>query len=110
METPNLTVNPSSIVDILTLRYDTSINPNLPKKYWKDFIPIDKPPSISSIENSISSEIESNLQSHNSKDVSIALSGGIDSTLVLSLLRKTNPDLKINALLNYHFGIYIGIM
>ena len=98
METPNSTVNPSSIVDILTLRYDTSIQPNLPKKSWEDFVPIDKPPSIPSIETSICDEIESNIESHNSKDVSIALSGGVDSTLVLSLLRKTNPDLKINAI------------
>ena len=98
METPNPTFNPSSIVDILTLRYDTSIQPNLPKKSWEDFVPIDKPPSITSIETSICDEIESNLQSHNFKDVSIALSGGVDSTLVLSLLRKTNPDLKINAI------------
>ena len=67
METPNPTVNPSSIVDILTLRYDTSIQPNLPKKTWEDFIPIDKPPNVPSIENSICSEIESNLESHNSK-------------------------------------------
>ena len=98
METPNSTVNISSIVDILTLRYDTSIQPNLPKKSWEDFVPIDKPPSITSIETSICDEIESNLQSHNSKEASIALSGGVDSTLVLSLLRKTNPDLKINAI------------
>ena len=98
METPNSTVNPSSIVDILTLRYDTSIKPNLPKKTWEDFIPIDKPPNISFIENSICGEIENNLTSSNSKDVSIALSGGVDSTLVLSLLRKTKPDLKINAI------------
>ncbi|MCH2405964.1 MAG: asparagine synthase C-terminal domain-containing protein [Nitrosopumilus sp.] len=98
METPNTIFNPSSIVDILTLRYDTSIQPNLPKKSWEDFVPIDKPPSITSIETSICDEIESNLQSHNFKDVSIALSGGVDSTLVLSLLRKTNPDLKINAI------------
>ena len=98
MEISNSTVNSSSIVDILTLRYDTSIQPNLPKKSWEDFVPIDKPPSITSIETSICDEIESNLQSHNFKDVSIALSGGVDSTLVLSLLRKTNPDLKINAI------------
>ena len=98
METPNTIFNPSSIVDILTLRYDTTIQPNLPKKSWEDFVPIDKPPSITSIETSICDEIESNLQSHNFKDVSIALSGGVDSTLVLSLLRKTNPDLKINAI------------
>ncbi len=98
METPNPTVNPSSIVDILTLRYDTSIQPTLPKKSWEDFVPINKPSNISSIENSICSEIERNLESYNSKDASIALSGGVDSTLVLSLLRKTNPDLKINAI------------
>ena len=97
MEISNSSINPSSIVNILTLRYDPSINPNLPKKTWKDFVPIDKPPSITSIETSICDEIESNLQSHNSKEASIALSGGVDSTLVLSLLRKTNPDLKINA-------------
>jgi len=98
VEISNSSINPSSIVNILTLRYDPSINPNLPKKTWKDFVPIDKPPSITSIETSICDEIESNLQSHNFKDVSIALSGGVDSTLVLSLLRKTNPDLKINAI------------
>ena len=98
MEISNSSISPSSIVNILTLRYDPSINPNLPKKTWKDFVPIDKPPSITSIETSICDEIESNLQSHNFKDVSIALSGGVDSTLVLSLLRKTNPDLKINAI------------
>jgi len=98
VEISNSSISPSSIVNILTLRYDPSINPNLPKKTWKDFVPIDKPPSITSIETSICDEIESNLQSHNFKDVSIALSGGVDSTLVLSLLRKTNPDLKINAI------------
>jgi len=98
VETPNPTVNPSSIVDILTLRYDTYVQPNLPKKTWEDFVPIDKPPNITSIESSICDAIDSNLKSYDSKDASIALSGGVDSTLVLSLLRKTNPDLKINAI------------
>ena len=98
METSNPTVNPSSVIDILTLRYDTYVQPNLPKKTWEDFVPIDKPPNITSIESSICDAIDSNLKSYDSKDVSIALSGGVDSTLVLSLLRKTNPDLKINAI------------
>ena len=98
METSNPTVNPSSVIDILTLRYDTYVQPNLPKKTWEDFAPIDKPPNITSIESSICDSIDSNLKSYDSKDVSIALSGGVDSTLVLSLLRKTNPDLKINAI------------
>ena len=98
METSNPTVNPSSVIDILTLRYDTYVQPNLPKKTWEDFVPIDKPPNITSIESSICDAIDSNLKSYDSKDASIALSGGVDSTLVLSLLRKTNPDLKINAI------------
>ena len=90
-------ISSSSITNILTLRYDPSINPNLPKKTWKDFESINESPDIEFIENSILEEIENKLKSLNSKNVSIALSGGIDSTLVLSLLRKANPDLKINA-------------
>jgi len=45
VEISNSSINPSSIVNILTLRYDPSINPNLPKKTWKDFEPIDEPPT-----------------------------------------------------------------
>jgi len=90
-------ISSSSITNILTLRYDPSINPNLPKKTWKDFESINESPDIDFIENSILGEIENKLKSLNSKNISIALSGGIDSTLVLSLLRKANPDLKINA-------------
>ena len=90
-------ISSSSITNILTLRYDPSINPNLPKKTWKDFESINESPDIDFIENSILEEIKNKLKSLNSKNVSIALSGGIDSTLVLSLLRKADPDLKINA-------------
>ena len=90
-------ISSSSIVNILTLRYDQSINPNLPKKTWKDFESINESPNLDFIENSILEEIETKLKSINSKEVSIAISGGVDSTLVLSLLRKANPDLKINA-------------
>ena len=96
MEISNSSINPSSIVNILTLRYDPSINPNLPKKTWKDFEPNDEPPNPISIENSICNEIEKKLTDE--QEISIALSGGIDSTLILSLLRKTKPDVKINAI------------
>jgi len=61
VETSNPTVNPSSVIDILTLRYDTYVQPNLPKKTWEDFAPIDKPPNITSIESSICDAIDSNL-------------------------------------------------
>ena len=97
MEISNSSINPSSIVNILTLRYDPSINPNLPKKTWEDFEPIDEPLNPTSIEDSICDEIEKKLNYTNEQEVSIALSGGVDSTLMLSLLRKTKPDVKINA-------------
>jgi asparagine synthase (glutamine-hydrolysing) len=90
-------ISSSSITNILTLRYDPSINPNLPKKTWKDFESTNGSPNLDFIENSILEEIETKLKSINSREASIAISGGVDSTLVLSLLRKTNPDLKINA-------------
>jgi len=97
VEISNSSIRPSSIVNILTLRYDPSINPNLPKKTWKDFEPIDEPPNPTSIENSICNEIEKKLKSINVQKISIALSGGVDSTLMLHLLRKIKPDVKINA-------------
>ena len=97
MEISNSSISPSSIVNILTLRYDPSINPNLPKKTWEDFEPIDEHLNPTSIEDSICDEIEKKLNYTNEQEVSIALSGGVDSTLMLSLLRKTKPDVKINA-------------
>ena len=98
MEISNSSISPSSIVNILTLRYDPSINPNLPKKTWKDFEPIDELCLPHLIENSICNEIEKKLKLTNEQEISIALSGGVDSTLILALLRKTKPDVKINAI------------
>ena len=54
-------ISSSSIVNILTLRYDQSINPNLPKKTWKDFEPIAEAPNLDLIENSILQEVENKL-------------------------------------------------
>ena len=98
METSNSLVNPSSIVNILTLRYDPSLSPNLPKKTWKDFETIDESPNIELIENLISKDISEKLESLNSKKLCIALSGGVDSTLILSLIRKSNPKIVIDAI------------
>ena len=92
------TTSPSSLVNILTLRYDTSIISNLPKKNFQDFEPIQKQPNIKSIEKSICNNIDQTLKSSNNQKICIALSGGVDSTLVLSLLRKIKPDIDIEAL------------
>ena len=98
MDNNNQRINPSSLVNILTLRYDPSINPNLPKKNFQDFEPKQKQPNIDLIEKSISDNIDQKLESLNDQKICIALSGGVDSTLVLSLLRKIKPDIDIEAL------------
>ena len=87
-------INISSLVNILTLRYDTSIKPNLPPKNPRDFSVDENCVTTQNIEDSICNEIKNKLDD---TEVSIALSGGVDSTLVLALLRKVKPDQKIHA-------------
>ena len=60
-----------------------------------DFLPEEKLNYLEYIENSISSEIKNEVIDNH---VSVALSGGVDSTLVMALLRKTKPDIKIDAI------------
>ena len=98
METFNPKINSSSIVDILTLRYDPSIISNLPKKTWNDFKSNNIILNTELIENLILKDISENLELLNPKKLCIALSGGVDSTLILSLIRKLNPDIEIEAI------------
>ena len=98
MEIHNLSVNPSSIVNILTLRYDPSITPNLPRKTWEDFVPTNNLHNSKIIEGLICDSIQKKLKAFDGKKISIALSGGVDSTLVLSLIRKVDPDIDIHAI------------
>ena len=90
-------INPSSLVNILTLRYDPSIKPNLVPKNSKDFLANDNSIDVQYFENLICNEMENKLKTLDDKELSIALSGGVDSTLVLTLLRKINPEIKLHA-------------
>ena len=90
--------NPNTLVNILTLRYDPVIEPNLPKKNWEDFVPTTNPINTDFIEKSISNTIEQNIELFGDEKISIALSGGVDSTLVLSLIRKIRPEIDIEAI------------
>ena len=74
MEIHNLSVNPSSLVNILTLRYDPSITPNLPRKTWEDFVPTENSLNSEIIEKSICSSIAKKIEKFNGKKISIALS------------------------------------
>ena len=58
-------------------------------------MPEEKSDYLKHIENCISSEIKKEVSDNH---VSVALSGGVDSTLVMALLRKTKPDIKIDAI------------
>ena len=91
-------IKPSSITNILTLRYDPSIKPNLPKKIWSDLKPSIQKPSIEVIEKSIQGTIKAQLNALSVKKICIALSGGIDSALILTLIKKTIPDIQVDAI------------
>ena len=89
------TLTSSQIFNILALRYDVSQTSNLIKLNWSDFTPENKL-SLELIESIIIKSIQKNL-SQNSEKISIALSGGIDSTLVLAITKKYFPDIEIDA-------------
>lgn len=81
----------TTIVNILTLRYNPTSNSILPKLSWKDFTPINNNPSMDFIQKTIENEIKTKIGTYDGK-ITIALSGGVDSTLALSALRKTIPN------------------
>ena len=88
--------NYSSIIkEVLSLRYCPSIDNDKNKLISNNFLPEEKLNYLEYIEKSISLEIENKVKENH---VSVALSGGVDSTLVMSLLRKTKPDIKIDAI------------
>ena len=90
--------NPSEICNILTLRYNPKIKPLLPIKTWDRFQPDSTVLSIGDIENSILDSLKQKIESNKIKKISIALSGGTDSTLILAMLRKLFPDIEIEAI------------
>ena len=93
MEDPK--INPTTVRNILTLRYEPSQKSFLQKKTWKDFS-TQHDLSIDFIENSIISSIKKTIG--NEKKITMALSGGIDSTLILTILKKAFPEIKIDAI------------
>ena len=91
-------MEPHSITNILTLRYDPSINPILPKKTWNDLKPLVEKPSIDLIEKLIEKTLRKQIDVSYIKKICIALSGGIDSTLILTLIKKILPDIQVDAI------------
>lgn len=94
MLSPKITPNNSLVNNILTLRYDPSQKPILPRINPNNFKNIT--PSLDQIEYLI----EKSLKKIKNKPpkIAVALSGGIDSTLALFFLKKFFPDSKIEAI------------
>jgi asparagine synthase (glutamine-hydrolysing) len=91
-------VDAKKIQNILTLRYDPSQKSLLCPITPKNFFPKINDYSLDKIEKTIENYILEKFQNSNVKRISLALSGGVDSTLVLAFLKKTLPDLEIDAI------------
>jgi|TARA_B100001750_G_C15517022_1_gene608120 asparagine synthase (glutamine-hydrolysing) len=83
------------IKEILSLRYHPSLQIGRKKITSNDFQSQDNLDYLEHIENLILSTIESEVKG---EKISVALSGGVDSTLVIALLRKALPDIQIEAI------------
>ena len=97
MDLLNNSITPSIGKDILTLRYNPNLKSPLKKLTSNDF----QSSSNSVSTDLINQHIENYVKKQNfssEKQISIALSGGIDSTLSLAIIRKIYPDLKIKAI------------
>ena len=85
-----------SLKSILTLRYDHTLTPTLRKLTWSDFLEQSSGDEVDEIENYLVDHIKKELSK--TKKITIALSGGVDSSLMLALIRKTLPEIDITAI------------
>ncbi len=90
-------MNLDSIKSILTLRYDYTQTPIIPKLNWQD---LEKKESFSleDIENEITLNLHKQIPNNYSGPISISLSGGVDSSLALCMLKQSFPDNQIDAI------------
>ncbi len=93
--------NNSSISDIvsniLTLRYNPSQNSSVQQLTWKNFLPNNSIISSQTVEEKIENYIKKNIDNEPSS-ISIALSGGVDSSLIIGYIRKLFPNINIKAI------------
>ena len=90
-------MNLDSIKSILTLRYDDTQTPILPKLTSRDLIKKENF-SIENIHSQLISYLQKQIPNDYSKPISISLSGGVDSSLLLCILKQIFPDNQIDAI------------
>ena len=90
-------INSDSLKHILTLRYNPSFEPLLPKQKWENFQEKESFDYLNTVENTIQNTLKKYEKSLKRKPI-VSLSSGIDSTLVLTLLRDLYPDIEIDSM------------
>lgn len=90
-------MNLNSIKSILTLRYDITQTPFLPKLTWQDLKKNENFSSEEIIQQS-TSYLKKQIPNDYAKPISISLSGGIDSSIMLCILKQCFPDNQIDAI------------
>lgn len=101
--TASVTLDPTAIRTILTLRYNTSIKELLlPKLTWEDFRQTDLREDVTTVTNHVErlliKTLNNEIARSDAKKIALSLSGGIDSTLILSILRRNLPDVDVQAI------------
>ena len=91
-----LETNP--IENILTLRYNPNSTSSLKKLFWQEFKDKSAENETKNVESMLKNSIVKFVETRNIKKTSLALSGGIDSMLILELFRETCPDVEITCI------------
>lgn len=86
------------IINMMTLRYDPLSQPSIRLRNWQDFLPHEGDKYEGKLVNLVRRGLEEKVVKRGYRKVGIALSGGVDSTFVLSQLREVLPDIEIVAL------------
>ena len=84
-------INTESISNILTLRYDYTSKSRLQKIELKDFFPKSIDNEVLITEKLLKDSISNSINKLSENKITLALSSGIDSVLVLTLIRELFP-------------------
>jgi asparagine synthase (glutamine-hydrolysing) len=91
-------IDKNHIRNLLTLRYDPDSKSEFIQREISDFKPIKRENQEKKIVEIIKEDLIEKQEKYNFKEISMSLSGGIDSGLSLALIRDTFPDVKINCI------------
>ncbi len=91
-------VNTKSIGNILTLRYNPTSQSRLQKIEYANFFPKSDENKVTITENLLKKSISDSINKLSPNRITLALSSGIDSVLILTLIRELFPELKITCI------------